>query len=133
VIRKSVVFGFTSFAADGNDELKAGARALAALCDSAAAGQRVDHVALAGAPRGPFEEIFRELQQYREVSAAAVEVAGRRALERRRSNGFQFFQRGGCCVRSKAQPPSSTVKLAVSQPEAAFFLLPQGARGRYKR
>lgn len=91
VIRKSAAFGFTSL---NNDELRASARTLAALCERLAARQPLDYVAFAEVARGPFEEISRELQQYREVSVAAVDAADHQAVGRRRSNGFRFFQPG---------------------------------------
>ncbi|MGO4518419.1 FUSC family protein [Terriglobus sp. 2YAB30_2] len=111
VIRKSVIFGFTSFTADGNEELKAGARTLAALCDQLAAGQHLDHVALADVSRGPFEEIFRELRQYREVSVAAVDVAGRQSAGRRRLRHFRFFQPGAF---EQSEPVLYALKLTLS-------------------
>jgi multidrug resistance protein MdtO len=118
VIPKSVVIGFTSLTAGRNDQLagrdgerKTGARTLAALCDLLAAGQHVDHAAFADVPRGPFEEIFRELQQYREVSVAAVDVAGRQAAERRRPSRFRFFRPG---VFEQSEPVLYALKLTLS-------------------
>jgi len=109
VIRSSVVFGFTSLPV--NAELKDAARTLAAMCDLLAAGKSVDHVAFAEMPRGPFEQIFRELQQYREVSAAAVDVAARHSAEHRRPSRFRFFQPG---VFEQSEPVLYALKLTLS-------------------
>jgi len=111
VIRKSVVFGFMSLQERDNTELKAGARAVAALCELLAAGRSVDRVAFVEAPRGPFEDIFRELQQYREVSVAAVDVAGHQTAGSRRSSHFRFFQAG---VFEQREPVLYALKLTLS-------------------
>lgn len=118
VIRKSVVLGFTSLTTssnDGlagrNDGLKTGASTLAALCHLLAAGQHVDHADFGMAPRGALEGIFLELQRYRDVSEAAVDVAAHQSVDRRRPSRFRFFQPG---VFEQSEPVLYALKLTLS-------------------